>query len=155
MGKAFAAAWIASACLTLIAIAGAAAEKMLEWRLGKRHDEMKAYQIVVIQIVATVAFALVFVPIHELGHVLLGYALGQRPIEIVWFNFQFFTSDSITNTIEGQRDVLGWVIFDSSSVLNLDTNRIQNFYYHIFIYAVESMAIVSLNAKILRRYMKP
>ena len=116
---------------------------------------MNSYKIVLIQIVATVAFAILFVPIHELGHVLLGYAIGQTPIQIVWFNFQFFTSDSITNIIEGQRDVLGWVIFDSSSALNLDTNRIQNFYYHIFIYAVEVIAIVLLNAKILRRYMKP
>ena len=116
---------------------------------------LNSYKIVLIQIVATVTFAIAFVPIHELGHLLLAYPLGLKPMEIVLFNFDAFQYEHLVNTIRNFRssEPIGWVVWWQEGTSEFPS-LVQNLYYHIFLYATELLTIIWLNAKILRRTTK-
>ena len=107
----------------------------------------------VLVVIAALSFSwLAMQAVHEFGHVILGYFLGQKPLFVQWLDLQALMEIPI-HGIGGT--TLGYVMFDSTNAHTL-SSTIQNVWYHDAYYLIALSVLVILNGKLLRwRFKKP
>ena len=109
-----------------------------------------SYRLAFFQIAFSVLILITIVPLHELGHVILGYFLGQQIIFVQWLDLQALIEIPI-HGISGT--TLGYVMFDNSRA-NILSATIQNIWYHDVYYLIALVVLVLANGRILRFWAK-
>ena len=102
-----------------------------------------SYKFAFLQIILSAAILVAMVPLHELGHVLLGYLMGQKVLFVQWLDFEALVQLPV-NGIRGA--TLGYVEFDEITPFQ---RIVHDRWYHYTYYLIAFLVLGIFNGKLL------